>query len=345
MSLIDLEAQARSVLPPETYALIADVAGQGDTARRNEAAFRRWSTIPRVLRDVSSVDTSTVLQGLPVAAPLGIAPLPRMGKVHPHGERGLAEAAADFGVVFCAATNSTVALEELTIEGAPAWFQLYPHSDAGITRDLVARATAAAYRAVVVTLDRPTPGLKGSEAAKDTDVSSYPNLAPYGERGVVSGRYNPAFTWTELAKLRDECPLPLVLKGILDKEDARMAIEHGCEGIWVSNHGGRQLDHTIASLDALEAVAASVDGQGEVYLDGGVREGTDILIAIALGATAVFVGRPMAYALAVEGGPSVRGALKQVTSEFAHSMALTGASGLAHLTADRVSSLQQQPHH
>ena len=335
MNFRELEGRARVLMAPQTYALIADAAGQGVTARRNQEVFSRWSIIPRVLRDVATIDTVTALQGSVLSAPLGVAPLPRMAAVHPDGERGLANAAADLGLVFCAATNSTVALEELVIEGAPAWFQLYPHSDAGITRDLSHRAAAAGYQAVVVTLDRPVPGLKSSEATKSTDASSYPNLARYGEQAAAA-RYNPTFTWKELTRLREDCPVPLIVKGVLDNEDARLAIEHGCDGIWVSNHGGRQLDQTITSLDALEGIVASVDGGAEVYLDGGVRTGVDVLIALALGATAVFIGRPMAYALAVDGHAGVRRALEQLATELARAMALAGAANLDDLTRDRV---------
>ncbi len=332
----ELDAHARSLLPTQTYALIADAAGQGVTARRNREVFSRRSIIPRVLRDVSTIDTATALQGSAVSAPLGVAPLPRMAAVHPDGERGLAEAAADLGLVFCAATNSTIALEELVIDGAPAWFQLYPHSDPGITRDLTVRAAAAGYRAVVVTLDRPVPGLKSSEDTKTADVSAYPNLARYGEHQGAAARYDPSFTWRELTQLREDCSVPLIVKGVLDREDARLAIEHGCDGVWVSNHGGRQVDQTITSLEALEGIAVGVDGRGEVYLDGGVRTGVDVVIAIALGATSVFLGRPMACALAVDGRAGVRGALEQLRDELAHAMALTGTATLDDLTRDRV---------
>lgn len=336
MHLSELETAAAEVLPPHTFALLADAAGEGLTARWNEEAFRAWRLAPRVLRDVSSVDTTLDLLGSPVSCPVGVAPLPRMASVHPEGERGLARAAADRGVVFCAATNSTVPLEELVIDGAPAWFQLYAHRDRGITRDLVARAVAAGYRAIVITLDRPVPGGKASETRKSIDPADYPNLARYGGPEVVTDRYDPTFTWTQLADLRAHCPIPVVVKGVLDAEDARLAIEHGCEGVWVSNHGGRQLDQAVPSLEVLEEVVDVVAGEGEVLLDGGVRRGIDVLIALALGARAVLVGRPLAYALATGGQAGVSAALTQFEDQLAHAMALVGAPSLSDLGRGQV---------
>jgi 4-hydroxymandelate oxidase len=326
--LDELESAAAEVLPPHTFALLADAAGEGLSARWNEEAFRSWRLAPRVLRDVSAVDTTLELFGDPVSCPVGIAPLPRMAAVHPDGELGLARAAADRGVVFCAATNSTVALEDLVIDRAPAWFQLYPHRDVGITDDLVSRAVTAGYRAIVITLDRPVPGGKASEARKSTDPADHPNLARYGGAEVVTDRYDPTFTWDRLARLRADCPVPVVVKGVLDPDDARLAIEHGCDGVWVSNHGGRQLDQAVPSLEVLEQVVEAVGGGGEVLLDGGVRRGVDVVIALALGARAVLVGRPLAYALATGGRAGVDEALARFQDRLAHTMALVGAASL-----------------
>jgi 4-hydroxymandelate oxidase len=336
VDLSELESAAAEALPPHTFALLADAAGEGLTARWNEEAFRTWRLAPRVLRDVSAVDTTLDLLGSPVSCPVGIAPLPRMASVHPDGERGLARAAADRGVVFCAATNSTVPLEDLVIGGAPAWFQLYAHRDLGITADLVARAVSAGYRAIVITLDRPVPGAKTSETRKSADPADYPNLARYGGAEIVTDRYDATFTWKRLADLRADCPVPVIVKGVLDAEDARLAIEHGCEGVWVSNHGGRQLDQAIPGLEVLEEVVEVVAGQGEVLLDGGVRRGIDVLIALALGARAVLVGRPLAYALATGGQPGVSEALTQFQAHLAHAMALVGAPSLSDLDRRQV---------
>jgi 4-hydroxymandelate oxidase len=331
-----LERAAAEILPPQTFALLADAAGEGLAARWNEEAFRSWCLAPRVLRDVSAVDTTLDLLGEPVSCPIGIAPLPRMGSVHPDGERGLARAAADRGVVFCAATNSTVPLEDLVVDGAPAWFQLYPHRDAGITADLVSRAVDAGYRAIVITIDRPVPGGKASEAGKSTDPADHPNLSRYGGAEVVRDRYDPTFTWDRLARLRAACPVPVVVKGVLHPDDARLAIEHGCDGVWVSNHGGRQLDQAVPSLEVLEEVVAAVEGRGEVLLDGGIRRGLDASIAVALGARAVLVGRPLAYALATGGRAGVGEALTRFRDQLAHTMALVGVTSVGDLTREHV---------
>lgn len=327
MDIAALEQIARQELAPETFALIASWAGEGLAARRNEEAFRERSVVARVLRDVTTVDVATELLSTSVSAPIGVAPLPRLGSVHADGECAVALAAAEAGVLFCAATNSSIELEALSVPGAPAWFQLYPHSDAAVTSDLAQRAGAAGYAAVVVTADRPVPGAKATEAAKSTRPEDLPNLARYGSDAVVR-RHNPAFTWPELADLVAASPLPVVLKGVLSAADARSAVERGCAGVWVSNHGGRQLDQAACPLDVLEEIGRVVDGRAQVYLDGGVRRGLDVLIALALGADAVFVGRPVAYALAAGGQAGVAALLREMAAELRQTMALAGVGDL-----------------
>jgi 4-hydroxymandelate oxidase len=325
MDLRVVERLARERLGSRALHLIEDAAGEGISARRNEAAFRERWVVPRVLRDVSAVDTTTELLGAHVSAPIGIAPLPRMGDVHEEGEQAVAAAAADLGVVTCAPTNSSVALEDVCLDPERSWFQLYPHGDAGITADLVRRAVEAGYAAVVLTVDRPVPGMKASEATKSTAGGDLPNLARYGP-DALGARHRPAFTWTDLDELRSVCPVPVVVKGILSAADAALAVEHGCAAVWVSNHGGRQLDQAVAPLDVLEEIGAAVDGRAQVYLDGGVRRGIDVLIALALGADAVFVGRPIAWGLAAQGQEGVRGVLARLVGELRATMALAGAA-------------------
>lgn len=333
--LKDLEEAARAHLDPATFAFVSDTAGQGITAERNEAAFLTRSLVPRVLRDVTAVSTRVSILGTKVASPIGIAPFGGMRLVHSDGELALAQAAAEAGVIFCAATNSNLPLEELVVEGGHAWFQLYPHRDSGITNDLVSRAVEAGYEAVVVTVDRPAPGLKASELTESTNVSDYPNLARYGETAVAD-RYGADFTRERLTALCDACPVPVVVKGVLHEDDARAAVEHGCAAVWVSNHGGRQLDRTPASLDALEVIAGRVPSGAELYLDGGIRGGTDIAIATALGARAVFIGRPAAFALAAGGRAGVEGTLDHMRRELAQVMSLMGVRELNDLSRDSV---------
>lgn len=331
----DLEDAARAHLDAATFALVSDAAGQGITAERNEAAFLARSLVPRALRDVTGADTSVSVLGHKVAFPVGIAPLPRMAQVHPDAELALAQAAADTDVIFCAATNSSLPLEELVVEGGHAWFQVYPHRDREITTDLVGRAVDAGYKAVVVTVDRPAPGLKASEASKSTDLNDYPNLARYGERAVAD-RYGADFTWEQLGAVCEACPVPVIVKGVLHEDDAQAAFDHGCAAVWVSNHGGRQLDRAVASLDALEVIAERLPRGGDLYFDGGIRAGADVVIAAAVGARAVFIGRPAAFALAVGGRAGVRDALDQMRSELAHVMSLMGVPHLHELSRDSV---------
>jgi 4-hydroxymandelate oxidase len=323
----ELEEGARATLTESGFQFLADAAGDGTTARWNLDAFRSRAIVPRMLTDVRAPSTATVLLGQQVRTPVGVSPLPRMNLVHPSAERGLRDAARAAGGVFCGATNSSVPLEELVTDGLTAWFQLYPHPDPHVTADLVQRVAAAGYHALVVTLDRPVRGDKASEAAKSRRAVDYPNLAVYGE-AAVADRYDPAFTWSDLSDLVDACPLPVVAKGVMAPQDASLAIEAGCSAVWVSNHGGRQLDRVLATLDALPAVVDAVAGRAEIYLDGGVRTGTDVLIALALGAQAVFVGRPVAYALANGGAADAAAYLHHMTAALTTAMSLSGCADL-----------------
>lgn len=332
----EVERAARAALPPDVFAFVADAAGDGEAARRNETAFRERALVPRILRDVSDVDTGATLLGQRVSTPVGVAPLPRLNRVHADAERGVAKAAADVGSVYCAPTNASTALEDLADDRRRVWFQLYPHADANVTSHLAERAAAAGMGAIVVTADRAVPGGKASESKKSTRAADYPNFAHYGGDDIVAARYNPAFTWDELGALCQQSRLPVVLKGVLNRDDALFAVEHGCAAVWVSNHGGRQLDRVAATLDVLEEVATEVSTRAEVYLDGGVRRGADVFTALALGADAVFTGRPVAYALGVGGTNGVRQLLTALTSELRHVMALSGAACLADITRQMV---------
>jgi 4-hydroxymandelate oxidase len=323
----DLESRAKATLSESAYELLSDTAGDGATARWNLEAFRSHAIVPRMLSDVRAPSTSTVLLGREVRTPVGVAPLPRMHLVHDSAELGLRDAALETGAVFCAATNSSVPLEELVTDGLTAWFQLYPHPDPLVTADLVKRVATAGYDALVVTVDRPTPGDKPSEATKSTRAIDYPNLSVYGD-AAVADRYHPGFTWSDLADLVEDCPLPVVAKGVLALQDASLAADAGCSAVWVSNHGGRQLDRVVATLDALPEVADAVAGRAEIYLDGGVRTGTDALVAIARGAKAVFVGRPAAYALANGGAAGAAAYLGHVTDGLRTAMSLSGCTDL-----------------
>ncbi|HEY7802318.1 MAG TPA: alpha-hydroxy acid oxidase, partial [Dehalococcoidia bacterium] len=274
LNLRDFEDVARERLEPGAFAYFASGSADQVTLRGNEAAFARRRLRPRVLVDVSALDTSTTLLGTPVALPFGVAPTALHGLAHEDGECATARAAALAGVMFCASTRSSRSLEGIADACAgPRWFQLYTQDNDGPrTEALIRRAAAAGYSAIVLTVDLAAPARREAELRLGFSFTEQPsgNLA-----SVVGDDDAPPvrFTWDNLRWLRDVSRLPLVLKGIMTSEDARLAVEYGADAVWVSNHGGRQLDRVSASIDVLEEIVAAVDGRAEVYLDGGVRRG------------------------------------------------------------------------
>ena len=342
VNLRDLEAIAARTLDPAVFAYFASGAGDEDTVRENEAAFARRRLRPRVLVDVERLDLATTMLGTPVLLPVGVAPTARHGLAHPDGEVATARGAASVGALFCSATLSTRSMEEVAaLPEGPRWFQLYTHADRAISVDLVGRAAAAGFRALVITVDLPGVGRRDRELRTEylwPGAEEYGNLLRYPDQEAVSaGLHRAVGTWDDLASLRVGAPdLPLVLKGILTPEDAVLAVEHGAAGVWVSNHGGRQLDRVPATLDVLEEIVAAVDGRAEVYLDGGVRRATDVLMALALGARAVFIGRPIVYGLAIAGEHGVADVLGMLRTELEVAMALLGTPTLSDVTRDRV---------
>ncbi len=308
------------------------------TLGENVAAFARRRLRPRVLVDVSKLDTTTTLLGTPVALPIGIAPTAQHVLAHPDAECATASAAAAAGVLFCASTMSSRSMEDIgsTCSG-PRWFQLYTQDGVGErTQQLVRRAEAAGYTAIVLTVDLAVSGRREREmrlafALDRLETGNFVTLAP-----AIQDEAPPAFTWEVVDWLRRLTALPVVLKGVMTAEDATLAVEHGVPAVWVSNHGGRQLDRAQATIDVLEEIASAVAGRAEVYLDGGVRRGGDVATALALGARAVFVGRPVLYALAAGGEDGVSLALKLLGDEVRYNMALLGAPTIAAITRAHV---------
>ena len=312
LNLRDFEDLARERVPPGPFAYYAGGAMDGVTLAENEAAFARRRLRPRVLIDVSTIDTTATLLGAKVAQPFGVAPTALHALAHPDGECATARAAAEAGVLFCASTSASRSLEEIAAAcDGPRWFQFYTQDNTGPRSErLLKRAEDAGYAAIVLTVDLAVSGRRERELrhAWDVDANTFGNFAGEPARGAGSGVPN-TFSWRDLAWLRKTTPLPLVLKGIMTAEDARLAVEHGVDAVWVSNHGARQLDRSQATVDVLEEVVDAAADHLEVYLDGGVRRGTDVATALALGARAVFVGRPIIYALAYDGAAGVRLAL------------------------------------
>lgn len=322
--LTDFEPLARAVMDPAAFDYVAGGAWDEITLDENLASWRRRRFRPRTLIDVSATDPATSLLGMPSRLPMAIAPMASHGLAHPDGELATARAAGMAGVPYILSTTSSRSIEEAAAAAPEAtrWFQLYLQGAPDLSRSLVDRAAAAGYRAIVLTVDLPAFGFRERDRRSGFVL---PPLGNFEGRFPPPGRTTPNLTWDALAEIRGWSPLPLVIKGILTAEDARLAVEHGLDGVVVSNHGGRQLDRTPAPLDVLEEVVAAVDGRLEVWVDGGVRRGLDIAIALALGARAVLVGRPILWALAAGGQAGVERAITILGEEFDLALRLLGA--------------------
>jgi len=334
-------------------------SGAGDeiTLRDNRAAFARIKLRPRMLVDVSDSNLTTKVLGQPLRLPLLIAPMAFQCLAHPQGEVATALAASQAGVGMILSTLSTKSIEDVatachnTSSEAPQWFQLYVHKDRGLTRALVERAYAAGYIALCLTVDAPLLGRRERDKrnqftlppdlhlANLTSLSELNIPEQQGESGLFTyfaQQLDAAVTWRDLEWLQSLCPLPLVVKGILRGDDAARAVEYGAKAIIVSNHGGRQLDGAIATLDALTEVVEAVNGRAEVILDGGIRRGVDILKALALGAKAVLLGRPVLWGLAVGGEAGVAHVIELLQDELDVAMALSGCASIEDIDSSLV---------
>lgn len=337
VSLAELEAIARERMHPGAFDYVAGGAWDEISLAENEAAWRRYRFRPRVLVDVSSIEPGTTLLGAPVAFPVAVAPMAVHGLAHPLGEIASARGAAAAGVPFTLSTMSSQSIEAVA-EAAPTgrrWFQLYVQARPNQTRELVERAAASGYEAIVLTVDLPILGYRERDRRSGFDFA-----VPLGNFAVADAgpTHRPmrsgvdllepwqrrTLTWEGLATIRSWSTLPLVLKGILGVEDALLAVEHGADAIVVSNHGARQLDRSVVPIDVLADIAAAVAGRTEIWVDGGVRRGLDIAIALALGARGVLVGRPILWALAAGGQAGVERALAVLREEFEIAMAVLG---------------------
>jgi 4-hydroxymandelate oxidase len=343
LNVFEYEQLARARLHPAVWDYYSGAAHDEVTLRENRAAFERIRLRPRVLVDVRQVDTVTTLLGTPVALPIGIAPTAIHGAACDEGECATAQAAGAMGALMVASTESTRTLEEIAEAATgPLWFQLYFASNSrGRAERLIRRAEAAGYRALVVTVDSPRWGRKErhERSAATFAWPSSGNLVdepPLSLEDDDSADDGAPVTWDDLEWLRSITALPIVLKGILTAEDAFLGVERGAAAILVSNHGGRQLDTVSATIEALPEVVEAVAGRCEVYLDGGVRRGTDVLKALALGARAVFVGRPILWGLVVGGAEGARRVLELLRDELELAMALAGRPTLASIEVSAV---------
>jgi isopentenyl diphosphate isomerase/L-lactate dehydrogenase-like FMN-dependent dehydrogenase len=345
VNLDDYEELARARLDPGAYGYFAGGAGDEHTLRENAAAFTRWQLRPRVLVDVAEVGAGTTVLGSEVSFPLLVAPTAFQRLAHPEGELATARAAAAAGTIMCLSTLSSVSPAELAAAspGAPLWFQLYWSQDRGFTKELVEAVAESGYRALVLTVDFPVAGLRERDvraAFALPDNLPLPNLPVSLQRRDFHrelGRVvDPALTWRDLEWLREACPLPLVLKGVLTAEDALLAAEHGAAAVLVSNHGGRQLDGVPATLDVLPEVVEAVGERVEVLFDGGIRRGGDVLKALALGARAACSGRAILWGLASGGEEGVGRVLELLRAEFERGLKLLGCASPAQVTRAHV---------
>jgi 4-hydroxymandelate oxidase len=334
LSLPELEERARLAMPPMAYEFVASGAADEHTLRWNRAAFDRIRLRPRVLRDVLGVDTRVTLLGRGLTLPILLAPTAYHRVLHPEGEIATARGAAAAGVTWIVSMGTTVPIGEIArASGSPRWFQLYFQSDQGFTRDVVGQAEAAGCEALCLTVDSPIIGARNRQARAGFRLPAgmtTPHLYDIGQRGqAVMDPRRVAATWKDVEWLRGLTRLPVVLKGILDPDDAEIGMETGAAAIIVSNHGARNLDTTPATIDALPEVAERVAGRVPLLVDGGIRRGTDVLKAIALGAQAVLIGRPYCYGLSLAGSEGVVRVVEILRAELEAAMMLTGAATIA----------------
>jgi len=337
----DFEAAARERLDPGAYAYYAGGSGDEQTLRANAAAYARWELRPRVLVDVDVVSTAATVLGTELAMPLLVAPTAFQRLAHPDGELAMARAAAAEGTAMCLSTLSSVTPAELAAAapGAPQWFQLYWSRDRGFTRDLLAAVVEAGFGALMLTVDFPVAGRRERDIREaftlPGDLAS-PNLpmalARRDFHAALGGIVDARLTWRDLEWLRSACELPIVLKGVLTAEDALLAAEHGAAAVVVSNHGGRQLDGVPATLDVLPEVAEAAGERVEVLVDGGIRRGTDVLKALALGARTALTGRAVLWGLAVGGEEGAARVLAVLREEIEVGLKLLGCRTPAEVT-------------
>ena len=342
MDVAALEARARPLIDSTAFDYFAGGSDDEITLRDNDAAWRRVRFLPRVLRDVATVSTKTELLGTALDTPILIAPMAAQKLAHADGETAMAHAAAEAGTIMIVPTMGTVSLEEIAATSdAPRWFQLYMHRDRSLSSDLVQRAAEADYQAIVLTVDLPVLSNRRKDVANRFDLPEgmmMENLAVSIDSMHGSGlgeytdeAFDPSLTPEDIGWIESLTDLPVVVKGVLRPDDAAIAVDAGAAAVIVSNHGGRQLDGAIASADALPAIVDAIADRVPVLVDGGIRGGYDVAKAIALGASAVLVGRPMLWGLAIDGAAGAKGVLDELTSELARTLALLGATSVGRL--------------
>ncbi len=334
ITIADYEARAEATVPPEVWCYFAGGAGDEVTLRANRASFGRWRFRPRMLTGVGELSTETELLGSRLSMPILVAPTAMQRLLDPEGELATARACAAAGTLMAVSTITSCRHDEIAAAapGAPRWQQIYILDDRGRTEEHLAAAADCGYSALVLTVDTPYWGWRERDVRAGFRIPADLPLpyvaAPPEDRanGIAFVPVSASLSWRDIEWLASRARLPVLVKGVLTREDAVLAVEHGAAGVIVSNHGGRQLDGAPASLDALPEVAAAVGGQVPVLMDGGIRRGVDVLKALALGAQAVLVGRPALYGLAVDGEAGVLRVLELLRGELERGLALLGCS-------------------
>ena len=352
INLLEYEQHARQVLPQMVYDYFASGAGSEITVRSNRGGFDDLKLRPRALVSVGNRDHSTTLFGQTIASPIAVAPMAFQKLAHPDGELASVRGCGAAGALFVASTIATFRLEEIAAAATgPIWFQLYVFKDRGLTKTLVQRAEAAGYTALQVTGDVPVMGLREADmrnafhlppefSIKNVEDAGFGELPPgdaeMGHALYTRCRFDPDLNWKDIEWLCGLTKLPVLVKGILRGDDAVRALDHGARGIVVSNHGGRQLDTAVSTIEALPEIVEAIAGRAEIVIDGGIRRGTDVLKALALGAKLAQVGRPLMWGLALDGEAGARRVLSLLRDEFDNAMALCGCRNIAAITRDLV---------
>jgi isopentenyl diphosphate isomerase/L-lactate dehydrogenase-like FMN-dependent dehydrogenase len=340
LNVWDYERLAAERLDAGAHGYFAGGAGDELTLRDNVEAYRRLVLRPRMLVDVETCTTATSVLGQEVSMPLLVAPVAFQRMAHPDGEVGMARAARDAGTIMCLSTLATSSPAEIAEVGGPRWFQLYVFRDEGVTRELIAQARAGGFGALVLTIDAPVRGNRERDARTAFAIPSDIHIASLGRGGItpkqVFEMVSASLTWRDLERIAAEAGMPLLVKGVLTAEDAHLACEHGAAGIVVSNHGGRQLDGVNATIDALPEVVEAVGGRVEVLVDGGIRRGSDVVKALALGARAALAGRAVLWGLAVGGEEGARHVLELLRAEILNALQLVGVASPGDVTRERV---------
>ncbi len=348
INLFEYESLAKQQLSSMTWGYYSSGALDEITLKNNRKSFNNYQLYPKVLVDVSQINLSTKLLGQTLSMPIGVAPMAFQCLAHPQGEKATAKVLSDLKTLLILSTLSTTSLEEVAAcqKDNLRWFQLYIHKDKGLTKALVELAEKAGYTAICVTVDAPMLGkreidirnqftlpeplkLANLVTLKDLDIPNSSNQS--GLFAYFQQQIDPSLTWKDLEWLQSITKLPIVLKGILRADDARLAVENGVKGIIVSNHGGRQLDGAITTLEALPKIVEAVGNDIDIIMDGGIRRGTDVFKALALGAKAVLIGRPILWGLTVNGEGGVNHVLELLKDELLLAMALSGCPSIAEI--------------